>query len=151
MDGIDSDRILISELTIDRYGDLMGLWRRTFGISVRDADSEEGTRGYLARNPGLSFIAAQGPKLIGCAMCGHDGRRGYLQHVIVDVAFRGRGIAQSLVARCLEKLAQAGIKKTHLDVMATNDSAIRYREHRGWRRRNDILRYSMICGSGPNA
>jgi hypothetical protein len=29
MDGSDSDRILIFELTIDRYGDLMALWRRT--------------------------------------------------------------------------------------------------------------------------
>ena len=84
-------------------------------------------------------------------MCGHDGRRGYLQHVIVDESYRGRGIAQRLVARCLDRLEAAGIVKTHLDVFITNDLANRYWRKRGWTRRDDIYRYSFLRSTNPNA
>ena len=81
-------------------------------------------------------------RIIGCAMCGHDGRRGYLQHVIVEPEFRGRGIAHQMVTRCLEGLEAIGICKTHLDVFRTNDLANAYWTRRGWKRRDDIYRYS---------
>ena len=87
----------IAELTIDRYEELIALFERTPGVSVRDADSKESTARYLARNPGLNFFAEEDGRIVGCAMCGHDGRRGYLQHVVVDPPFRGRGIAHALV------------------------------------------------------
>ena len=150
MDETDPDTILIVGLTIEHYGELLALWRRTPGICVADADSEEGIRRYLARNPGLSFIAMRKNRLVGSAMAGHDGRRGYLQHVVVDVDFRRRGIAQALVKRCLDGLAHEGILKTHLEVMVTNQLANRYWANRGWQRRDDINRFSMILGPSPN-
>lgn len=84
-----SARMKITELSIDRYDELIALFLRTPGVSVRDADSREATARYLARNPGLSFMAEENGKIIGCAMSGHDGRRGYLQHVVVDPPYRG--------------------------------------------------------------
>ncbi|MGH8017201.1 MAG: GNAT family N-acetyltransferase [Opitutaceae bacterium] len=59
---------------------------------------------YLRRNPGLSFVAEVDGQIVGYAMAGDDGRRGYLQHVAVDVAYRRRGIAQTLISRCLAAL-----------------------------------------------
>jgi ribosomal protein S18 acetylase RimI-like enzyme len=140
----------ISELTIDRYYDVLALMKRTPGVSVREVDSREATARYLARNPGFSFIAEE-ERIIGCAMCGHDGRRGYLQHVIVEEAFRGRGIAHALVTRCLDRLAEVGIVKTHIDVFVTNDLANRYWKRRGWKLRDDIFRYSLIRSPNQNA
>ncbi|QJE01997.1 GNAT family N-acetyltransferase [Massilia forsythiae] len=136
---------------IDRYDDVMALMRATPGVSIRDADARETTARYLARNPGLSFLAIDAGRVIGCALCGHDGRRGYLQHVIVAPDYRGRGIADALVGRCLDGLAALGIGKTHIDVFTSNDAANRYWTRRGWRRRDDIHRYSMIRTGGANA
>ena len=121
------------------------------GVCVRDADSRESVAFYLARNPGLSFVAEQDGLIIGCAMCGHDGRRGYLQHVVVEPAYRGRGIAATLVDHCLDELAKIGIAKAHLDVLVTNDLANNYWKKRGWKRRDDIYRYSFIRSGNPNA
>jgi ribosomal protein S18 acetylase RimI-like enzyme len=141
----------IIEYTIDRYDDVMALMQQTPGVSVRSADSKEATERYLARNPGLNFLAVDRRTIIGCAMCGHDGRRGYLQHVIVAVSYRGKGIANALVERCLARLESLGIVKTHLDVFVTNDVANRYWTRRGWEKREDINRYSLVRSEDKNA
>lgn len=125
------------------YDEVTALMRRTPGVSLRDADSREATARYLERNPDLSFLAVAAGKIIGCAMCGHDGRRGYLQHVIMDPAYRGRGVANELVERCLAGLARLGIDKTHIDVLVDNELGNTYWMRRGWQRREDIYRYSM--------
>jgi ribosomal protein S18 acetylase RimI-like enzyme len=137
--------------TIDRYDDVIALMRRTPGISIRDADSKTATERYLARNPGLSFLGVDNDQVIGCAMCGHDGRRGYLQHVVVDAAYRGRGLAGALVARCLAELEKLGIDKTHIDVFIDNELANAYWTRRGWQRRDDIYRYSLTRPGKNNA
>lgn len=140
----------IVEFTIDRYDEVRALWQRTPGVSVREADSKEATARYLSRNPGFSFVAEEDGKVIACALCGHDGRRGYLQHVVVDLPYRGRGIAQALVTRCLDRLEEIGILKTHIDVFVMNDVANDYWQKRGWMLRDDINRYSFLRSSNPN-
>ncbi|RYD43185.1 MAG: GNAT family N-acetyltransferase [Verrucomicrobiaceae bacterium] len=141
----------ISELTIDHYDEVMALFRQTPGVSVRDADSKDSTARYLERNPGLSFVAEENGEIIGCAMCGHDGRRGYLQHVVVYPPYRGRGIAHALVSRCLDGLEKVGILKVHIDVLVTNHVANAYWTRRGWARRDDIHRYSFNRSGNPDA
>jgi len=140
----------ISEYTIDRYDEVFALMRRTSGVAVRDMDSREATSRYLIRNPSLSFIAEEEGKMIGVAMSGHDGRRGYLQHVIVESQYRGKGIAHALVTKCLDGLEALGILKTHIDVFVTNEIANSYWAKRGWKKRNDIYRYSMIRSENEN-
>lgn len=141
----------ITELTIDRYDEVIALFLRTPGVSVRDADSKDATARYLARNPGLSFVAEEDGRIMGCAMSGHDGRRGYLQHVVVDPTHRGRGIAHALITRCLDRLEEAGILKVHIDVLVTNDLANKYWTRRGWTLREDIHRYSFLRSTHSEA
>ena len=141
----------IHDFTIERYDEVLALWGRTPGICVRDADSREGTERYLRRNPGLSFVAEVDGKIVGCAMSGHDGRRGYLQHVVVDPAHRRSGIALELVSRCLAELGREKIQKVHLDVLVTNLEARTYWKRRGWKLRDDINRYSILRSQNQNA
>jgi ribosomal protein S18 acetylase RimI-like enzyme len=141
----------IVEYTIDRYDEVLPLMQGTPGVSIRSADSREATARYLVRNPGLNFLALHDGQVIGCAMCGHDGRRGYLQHVVVAAQHRRKGIAQALVERCLQGLEGLGITKSHLDVFVTNEEANRYWAKRGWGKREDINRYSLIRGGDKNA
>lgn len=141
----------ILELTLDRYDEVLALMRSTPGVAVREADSKPAVARYLARNPGLSFIAEVEGKIIGCAFCGHDGRRGYLQHVLVAPEYRGRGIAHALVTRCLDGLEKIGITKTHLEVFVTNELANAYWKRRGWKLRDDVFRYSYLRSDNKNA
>jgi len=106
-------------------------------------------RHVVAQVPSLDPAAIE-DAVIGCAMSGHDGRRGYLQHVVVLPAFRRRGIANALVERTLAALEALDIRKSHLEVLCTNVDGAAYWESRGWQRRDDITRYSFIRNAGAN-
>lgn len=133
------------------YDAVLELMQNTPGISLRDADSREATERYLARNPQMSFVAEAQGRVIACVMCGHDGRRGYLQHLQVLPDYRRQGIAQALVERCLNALEQLGIHKCHLDVFKTNTHAAAYWQGQGWTLRTDIDRYSFTRPGHENA
>ncbi len=141
----------IRPLDIADYETLLQLFTQTQGITVRDADSLTSTDRYLQRNPGLSFVAVDQDRIVGCLLSGHDGRRGYLQHLVVSAPYRGQGIARRLVACCLEALARLGINKSHVEVLVTNTAAQAFWTHIGWHQREDILRYSFISSGGENA
>lgn len=137
-------------MTIDDYDAVIGLLKDMPGVVIRDADSREAVIRYLERNPGLSFVAVEGERVVGCIMSGHDGRRGYLQHLAVANGFRRQGIGKALVEKCLAGLEKEGILKSHIDVLAVNEAAALFWEKIGWKRRNDISRYSFIRNSGHN-
>lgn len=140
----------IIEMNIEHYDAVFELMQKTPGVGIRSADSKANTTLYLERNPGLSFVAIEENRIIACAMCGHDGKRGYLQHVIVLPEYRKLGIASQLVERCLSQLESIGIFKTHIDVFTNNLLANEYWLKRGWMKRDDINRYSFNGSSDPN-
>ena len=142
---------VITGFEIGHYNEVLALMKRTPGVVVREADSHEAIARYLERNPGLSFVAEAGGQIVGCAMCGHDGRRGYLQHVVVDLPYRGQGLAHELVTHCLDALEKIGVFKTHIDVFVTNTMANDYWIRRGWERRDDVFRYSFNRSQNKNA
>ena len=142
---------LIRVMAMTDYDRIVELLKITQGTIFRDADSREATARYLDRNPELSFVAEQDGKIVGCIMCGHDGRRGYLQHMVVHVAYRRQGIASALVRRCLVQLKNLGIFKSHLDVFKTNEIGQAFWESQGWKLRTDICRYSLISNGSSNA
>lgn len=104
----------IRPMTIDDYDDVIALMKRTPGITLREADSRESTASYLLKNPALSFIAIIDGITVGCVMSGHDGRRGYLQHLVVLPEHQRKGLANGLVERCLAALENLGIKNRTL-------------------------------------
>ena len=55
-------------------------------------------------NAGTSFVATIDGKVVGVILCGHDGRRGIIQHACVSPDCRRMGIGTWLV-----NLALAGI------------------------------------------
>ena len=73
----------IREMVLADYDAVIALWKSTPGVDIRPVtDSREGIERLLHRNPGLSFVAVNDGELVGCALASHDGRRGFLQHVV---------------------------------------------------------------------
>ena len=122
---------------------LHALWTRTPGIQLRDEDAYAAFCYYLARNPGLSLLAEVDGVVVGGLLAGHDGRRGYLQHLAVDPAWRRRGIATALIAAVLQRLAALGIVKSHVFVLdAAPEAQAFWRARCGWGERRDIHVFS---------
>ena len=143
--------MIMREMTIDDHESLLELFSKTPGVTVREADSREATKSYLLRNPGLNYVALDGERIIGCVMCGHDGRRGYLQHLVVSDQHRKSGIGQSLFKKCIDSLEKIGIVKTHIFVFKNNDLANTFWSKRGWQLREDLNMYSYNASSNQNA
>ncbi|WP_447893847.1 GNAT family N-acetyltransferase [Vreelandella sp. GE22] len=138
-------------MTIDDYAAAVALWQQTPGVRLREVDSHEGIARYLERNPGLSVIAERDGVLVGTIMGGHDGHRGFIQHLCVAPGEREQGIGRALVKRCLDGLKEEGIHKSHLMLLVDNAAGKRFWENLGWEFRSDISLYSFINGAGPNA
>jgi ribosomal protein S18 acetylase RimI-like enzyme len=115
------------------------LWRRTEGMSLNAADTPEQVGRFLRRNPGLSVVAVSGGRIVVTALCGHDGRRGFLYHVAVAAEFRGRGVGKAMVSRCLGALEAEGLTRVHLVVFAANESGRKFWEHLGFVPRRELL------------
>jgi ribosomal protein S18 acetylase RimI-like enzyme len=141
----------IRKMIIEDYDAVIGLLTATSGVRLRDADSRAATARYLERNPELSFVAIVDGAIAGCVMCGHDGRRGYLQHLAVSRQHRRLGIGSALVGACLTKLESLGIFKTHIDVLVGNQQAHDFWRRRGWQKRDDVFRYSFLNSHDTNA
>jgi putative acetyltransferase len=123
--------IELRELTINDYDEVINVWKRSDGVGLSDADSKEGIKRFLKRNPGLSYVAVDGGKIIGAALCGHDGRRGYIHHLAVEQERRRQGLGRSLVAKC------------HLFVYGENQNAIEFWNKVGWSERVELMMMSQ--------
>ena len=153
--------ITIREFKTQDYDAARELWRKADGVQLLDpddpagVDSRQGIERFLYRNPGLSFVAEisgeaesvtaepAGPRLIGAVMTGTDGRRGFLHHLAVAAPYRNLGVGTRLVDAAIAALSRWGIVKTHLFVVASNDSGAQFWSNRGWHRRNDLHMYSL--------
>ena len=129
----------IHELTIGDYEAVLAFWQNMDGIGLSSAD-EVGPLGlFLERNPHLSFIAFDQNQLAGTALCGHDGRRGFIYHLAVDPNCRRRGIGRQLVENSLAGLRSVGIEKCHIMVLSYNQEGLNFWQEMGWKMRNDIF------------
>lgn len=141
----------IRPMTIADHPAIIEFFRVTPGVTLREADSFEATQRYLERNPNLSFVAVENDEVIGCVMCGHDGRRGYLQHLVVSPEYRRQGIGEALYKSCIDALEKVGIYKTHLYVFKTNEIGNAFWFAKGWIPRNDVNLYSFLNTDNENA
>jgi len=111
------------EMELSDYDNLILLWRSSSGVKLRGADSFDGIKKYLKRNPGLSFVVEEGDEIIATIMAGHDGKRGYIQHLSVKEDRRKLGLASKLVSNCVSALKKEGILKSHIHILSDNELA----------------------------
>jgi len=107
------------------------------GLNNKD-DSPEGIEKYLKRNPSTSFVATCDGKVVGVILCGHDGRRGIIQHACVSPDHRRLGIGQKLVELALEALKAEGINKVLLVAFKKNEGGNAFWESQGFTLREDL-------------
>lgn len=109
-------------MTAIDYDGVYELWTNTPGMGINTTDdSREGVEKYIKRNPTTSFVALAEGKIVGAILAGHDGRRGFIQHLAVLPDYRRYGIASSLVDRAMDALEKEGIHKVALLAFKKNE------------------------------
>ena len=145
--------IEIAPMTIADYDEVAHLWQSVEGVGLHDfEDSMEGIRLYLDRNLEMSFVARQDGILVGAVLCGHDGRRGNINHLAVASEFRRQAIGRTLVDRCLSELKKIGIRKCNIVVYLENVSGREVWKRLGWHEREDLvlMQTQTDCNAQPD-
>lgn len=133
----------IREFRLDDYDNAIALWQRTPNVGLSDADGRAEIGAFLERNPGMSFVAVDGNSLVGTILCGHDGRRGLIHHLVSAPEVRRQGLGRRLLDAGLEGFRLAGIRKVHFLVFHANQAGIAFWTAVGAQRRSDVNLYSI--------
>ena len=127
-----SDNIKTREFSINDYDAALELWQRVEGLEIAEGDDRESVAFFLARNSGLSRVATDGTAIVGVALCGHDGRRGYIYHLAIDPAYQARGLGKRLMDECLDGLRRTGLKRALILVADDNPRGRKFWRRYGW-------------------
>jgi ribosomal protein S18 acetylase RimI-like enzyme len=138
--------VIIRQMTINDYDELLRLWEDTPYIGISEADSKENLERFLKKNPCFNIVCQIDNKIVATVLCGCDGRRGYLYHVAVEYSYRLRGIGLEMVNEVLNRLRTEGIDKCHLFVFSDNIAAQDFWSNTQWEQRDDLLVFSRKLG-----
>jgi predicted N-acetyltransferase YhbS len=96
----------IREIDLADYTKVARFWRKYYRFSNRD--TEEKIEIFLRKNPGLSVLVEEKDEIVGTALASFDGRKGYIQKVVVREDFQGRNLGLGLVKEVIKRLKKAG-------------------------------------------
>ena len=108
------------------------LWREVFPNPQPWNEPEFAIPAKLAMQPELLMVALDGDDVIGSAMAGYDGHRGWLYAIAVRESHRRRGIGSALVREAERRLQALGCAKINLQIQAANASAVMFYRHLGY-------------------
>jgi ribosomal protein S18 acetylase RimI-like enzyme len=123
---------------------VLALWRAVFpeygDASHPQRDPAASVARKLAVADGLFWLAERGGRVVGTAMAGYDGHRGWLYSVGVHPEARGGGIGRRLVAEAERALAALGCPKVNLQVFTANRGAQAFWRELGYGQ-DDVLAF----------
>lgn len=80
----------------------------------------------------LFLVAEMADAVIGCAMFGYDGHRGWVNYLAVAPDHQRRGIARALMAMGEERLTALGCPKLSLQVRSGNRAVVEFYHRLGY-------------------
>jgi ribosomal protein S18 acetylase RimI-like enzyme len=108
------------------------LWRQVFPNAPAWNHPETDIRRKLAVQRDLFLVATLDGKVIGTAMAGYDGHRGWVYYVVVHPGHRRQGIGTALMGNVEQRLAALGCPKLNLQVRADNHQVVAFYQHLGY-------------------
>jgi len=114
------------------------LWREVFPNNPPWNVPEKDIRKKLEVQRELFIVAEINSTIIGTAMAGYDGHRGWVYYVAVSPKYRRKGIGDSLMRRVEDELIKMGCTKLNLQVRASNKDVIEFYEKLGYNVENHV-------------
>ena len=124
-------------LTIRPYskidqGAVIALWSAVFPDSPPWNDPKTDIQRKLAVQRDFFLVAILNEELVGTAMAGYDGHRGWVYYLAVHPKYRRQGIGSALMEAVETGLLNMGCPKINLQVRATNREVIAFYQHLGY-------------------
>lgn len=88
-------------------------------------------------------------RVVGTAMVGYDGHRGWVNYLAVDGAHRGGGLGARLMAEAERLLLERGCPKLNLQVRSTNTAVIEWYRRLGYELDGAVGLGKRLIPDGP--
>jgi ribosomal protein S18 acetylase RimI-like enzyme len=110
---------------------VIALWHAC-GLTRPWNDPADDIRQKLTTQPELFLVAVEAGEVVGSAMAGYDGNRGWVHYLAVDPGSRGRGHAAALMGEIEALLLGLGCAKLNLQIRTSNLGVIAFYEGIGY-------------------
>jgi ribosomal protein S18 acetylase RimI-like enzyme len=112
--------------------EVVNLWQQVFPGAPAHNKPQNDIRMKLGVQPELFFIATDDDRVVGSAMAGFDGHRGWVYYVAVHPEYRRKGIGTALMKQAETALKENGCPKLNLQIRADNHAVQAFYEARGY-------------------
>ena len=110
---------------------VLDLWERC-GLIVPQNDPVEDIQKKIEYQSELFLVALLDGHVIGTAMVGYEGHRGWLNYLAILPKYQEQGYGRKLVEGAIDALRRLGCLKVNVQVRKRNVSAIGFYEHLGF-------------------
>ncbi len=129
---IDSGAVVIRAFEDNDEDAVAALWRQVFPDDPPWNEPTLVMANKRAVQRDLFFVAIENGALVGTAMGGYDGHRGWVYAVAVRPGSRRRGIGARLMSQIESALENLGCPKINLQVRAGNESVVAFYRRLGY-------------------
>jgi len=110
---------------------VVALWEAC-GLTRPWNDPRKDIRRKLAVRPDLFLVGELGGEVIGTAMAGYEGHRGWINYLAIAPAHQRKGLARSLMDEAERLLRESGCPKINLQIRTSNAGAIEFYRRLGF-------------------
>jgi ribosomal protein S18 acetylase RimI-like enzyme len=135
--------VTIRKMVLTDYDAVLRLWKQgDIPYRPQGRDSRKNIRWQLQQPTSLYFIAEENGTIIGVILGTHDGRKGWINRLVVTAAYRQKGIAKLLVQEVEQQLSKMGIDIVAALIEEWNGTSMQVFERLGYTKHADILYFS---------
>jgi ribosomal protein S18 acetylase RimI-like enzyme len=120
------------------FGEVKSLWEEAFPHDPPWNRAEVVIPAKMATQPELFVVALDGTRVVGAALAGYDGHRGWLYSVAVSGSHQRGGVGTILVRTIEERLQGLGCLKINLQVLSLNTALVRFYHSLGYKTQDRI-------------
>ena len=122
----------IREYQISDQVTVIDLWQRC-GLLVPWNDPQKDIERKMAVDADLFLVCVDNNTVIGTAMGGYDGHRGWVNYLAVCPGQQRKGIGRALMAAVEKKLLRKRCPKINIQVRTTNKDVLAFYESLGYK------------------
>lgn len=135
--------VIIRKMTLSDYDSLIALWKEgNIPYRPQGRDSKKNIQWQLEQPNCYYFIAEDKGKIVGAILGTHDGRKGWINRLVVTSSYRKKGIAKRLIEEFEHCLAAIRIDIVACLIEDWNCASLKAFKRLGYTKHTDIFYFS---------
>jgi ribosomal protein S18 acetylase RimI-like enzyme len=132
------------------FDDVIDLWKICFPVLPSHRTYEDDLLMKLSVQRELFFVAIDGDRIVGTAMAGYDGHRGWVYSVGIHPDYRRNGLGRAVMQRVESELLALGCVKLNLQVLESNREVVAFYESLGYKVEPRVSMGKLLGGTHVN-